>query len=54
MKKNLQLSKNILQDEYIIEKILKTNKNKMYVKWRGYSNKFQLSWINKNDIKKYL
>ena len=32
--KELQLTKNI-SDEYIIEKILKTNKNKIYVKWRG-------------------
>ena len=35
--KELQKTKNT-SDEYIIEKILKTNKNKMYVKWRGYSN----------------
>ena len=40
-------------DEYIIEKILKTKGNQMYVKWRGYSNNFN-SWVNKSDIKKYL
>ena len=40
-------------DEYIIEKILKTKGNQMYVKWRGYSNNFN-SWVNKYDIKKYL
>ena len=40
-------------DEYIIEKILKTKGNQMYVKWRGYSNNFD-SWVNKNDIKKCL
>ena len=45
----LQLSKNIT-GEYIIEKILKTNKNQMYVKWRGYSNNFN-SWIDKNSVK---
>ena len=39
--------------EYIIEKILKTKGNQMYVKWRGYSNNFN-SWVNKSDIKKYL
>ena len=50
--KELQLTKNT-SDEYIIEKILKTKGNKMYVKWRGYSNNFS-SWINKYDIKKYL
>ena len=40
-------------DEYIIEKILKTKGNQMYVKWRGYSNNFN-SWVNKSDIKKHL
>ena len=40
-------------DEYIIEKILKTNKNKLYVKWRGYSNNFN-SWIDKNSVTKYI
>ena len=50
--KELQLTKNNT-GEYIIEKILKTNKNKMYVKWKGYSNTFN-SWIDKNNIKKYL
>ena len=50
--KELQLSKHIT-GEYIIEKILKTNKNEIYVKWRGYSNNFN-SWVNKSDIKKYL
>ena len=33
--KGLQLTKNTT-GEYIIEKILKTNKNKIYVKWRNY------------------
>ena len=37
--KELQKTKNT-SDKYIIEKILKTNKNKIYVKWRGYSNDF--------------
>ena len=37
-------------DEYIIEKILKTKGNQIYVKWRGYSNNFN-SWVNKSDIK---
>ena len=41
------------QDLYTIEKILKTNKDKIYVKWRGYDNSFN-SWINKNTITKYL
>ena len=50
--KELQLTKNTT-GEYIIEKILKTKGNQMYVKWRGYSNNFN-SWVNKYDIKKYL
>ncbi|CAF4386648.1 unnamed protein product [Rotaria magnacalcarata] len=32
---------------YEIEKILKSNKNKMLVKWKGYETP---SWINKKDI----
>ena len=40
-------------DLYTIEKILKTNKNKVYVKWRGYDSSFN-SWINRNMITKYL
>ena len=35
--KELQLTKNTT-GEYIIEKILKTKNNKIYVKWRGYDN----------------
>ena len=50
--KELQLTKNTT-GEYIIEKILKTKGNQMYVKWRGYSNNFN-SWVKKSDIKKYL
>ena len=50
--KELQLTKNTT-GEYIIEKILKTNKDKIYVKWRGYDNSFN-SWINKNTVTKYL
>ena len=50
--RELQLSKNTT-GEYIIEKILKTKGNKIFVKWRGYSNNFNL-WVNKSDTKKYL
>ena len=35
--KELQLTKNDT-GEYIIEKILKTNKNEIFVKWRGYDS----------------
>ena len=50
--KELQLTKNTT-GEYIIEKILKTNFDKIYVKWRGYDSSFN-SWINKNTVTKYL
>ena len=40
-------------DQYIIEKILKPNKNKIYVKWRGYNSSFN-SWIDKNSVIKYI
>ena len=50
--KELQLSKHTT-GEYIIEKILKTKGNNIFVKWRGYSNNFN-SWVSKYDIKKYL
>ena len=41
--KELQLTKNST-GEYIIEKILKTKNNKIFVKWRGYDSSFY-SWI---------
>ena len=50
--KELQLTKNTT-GEYIIEKILKTNKNKIYVKWRNYDSLFN-SWIDKNTVTKSL
>ena len=37
---------------YIIEKIIKKNKNKYLVKWRNYSDNFN-SWIDKDDVVKY-
>ena len=37
---------------YIIEKIIRRNKNKYFVKWRNYSNEFN-SWINEDDIIKH-
>ena len=49
--KELQKSKNN-SEIYIIEKIIRKNKDKYLVKWRGYSNDFN-SYVNKNDIIKY-
>ena len=40
-------------DEYIIEKVLKTKNDKAYVKWRNYDSSFN-SWVNLDDIKKHL
>ena len=48
-----ELQKTRQDDLYTIEKILKTNKDKIFVKWRGYDNSFN-SWINKNTVTKYL
>ena len=50
--KELQKARNT-SDEYIIEKILKTKGNQIYVKWRGYSNNFN-SWIDKNSVTRYI
>ena len=49
--KELQKTKNT-SGVYIIEKIIRKNKNKYFVKWRGYSDEFN-SWIDKDDIIKY-
>ena len=49
--KELQKTKNTSK-VYVIEKIIRRNKNKYLVKWRGYSNDFN-SWIDKDDIIKY-
>ena len=49
--KELQKTKNT-SEVYVIEKIIRRNKNKYLVKWRGYSNDFN-SWIDKDDIIKY-
>ena len=49
--RELQKSKNNSKI-YIIEKIIRKNKNKYLVKWRNYSDDFN-SWIDKNDIIKY-
>ena len=49
--KELQKTKNT-SEVYVIEKIIRRNKNKYLVKWRNYSNDFN-SWIDKDDIIKY-
>ena len=49
--KELQKTKNT-SELYIIEKIIRKNKNKYLVKWQGYSNDFNI-WGNKDDVVKY-
>ena len=49
--KELQKSKNT-SEVYIIEKIIRKNKDKYLVKWRGNSDDFN-TYVNKDDIIKY-
>ena len=37
------------QDKFRIEKVLKRKGDKLYVKWKGYDNRFH-SWIDKKDL----
>lgn len=46
-----EIRKTKFPNTFLIERILRKQKNKMYVKWLGYSNNFN-SWININDIAK--
>ena len=39
------------QKEFRIEKVIIKKGDKLYVKWKGYNNSFNI-WINKNDITK--
>ena len=51
MKENCKKTKNT-SEVYVIEKIIRKNKNKYLVKWRGNSNHFN-SWVDKDDIIKH-
>ena len=46
MKKELQKTS---QKEFRIEKVLKRKSDKLYLKWKGYDNRFN-SWIDKKDL----
>ena len=37
------------QQEFRIEKVIKKNGDKLYIKWKGYDNSFN-SWIDKKDL----
>lgn len=44
-----ELQKTIYIDTYLVEKILRRKKDKIFVKWLGFDNSHN-SWINKNDL----
>lgn len=46
-----ELQKVKYDDMYLIQKVLKTDKNKIYVKWLGFDNSHN-SWINKSKVVK--
>ena len=50
--KELQKTKNT-SEVYIIEKIIRKNKNEYLDKWRNYSDDFNI-WIDKDDIIKHI
>ena len=37
------------QEKFRLEKVLKRKGNKLYVKWKGYDNRFN-SWVNKKGL----
>ena len=37
------------QEKFRIENVLKRKGDKLYVKWKGYDNRFN-SWIDKKDL----
>ena len=39
----------ISQEKFRTEKVLKRKGDKLYVKWKGYDNRFN-SWIDKKDL----
>ena len=41
--------RNIDQQEFRIEKVIKKKRDKLYVKWKGYDNSFN-SWIDKKRL----
>ena len=36
------------EEDFRIEKVIKTEGDRLYVKWKGYNNSFN-SWIDKKD-----
>lgn len=46
-----EITKTDFPNTFLIERILKRNKNKMFVKWMGFDSS-RNSWIEKNDVEK--
>ena len=44
-----ELSKTQFPNTYLVEKIIKTKGDRVYVKWLGFSNQHN-SWINKSEL----
>ena len=44
-----ELQKTAYPDVYLVEKVVRTKGNKLFVKWLGFDNRHN-SWINKNDV----
>lgn len=44
-----ELQKTKLEDIYLIEKVLKKSKGKVFVKWVGFDDKYN-SWINESEL----
>lgn len=44
-----ELQKTKTDDIYLVEKVLRKKKNKIFVKWLGFDNKYN-SWINENEL----
>ncbi|XP_060882110.1 uncharacterized protein LOC132953784 [Metopolophium dirhodum] len=46
-----ELKKTFFPDTFLIERVIKKHKNKLYVKWLGFDNSHN-SWVNVNDTLK--
>lgn len=44
-----EMQKTKLKDTYLVEKVLKKNKSKLFVKWLGFDDSHN-SWINETDL----
>ena len=49
MKKRIAKNKSVQKNEFRIEQVIKRKGDKLYAKWKGYSNSFN-SWVDKKGI----